>query len=866
MHRSKHVAPLSLLAALTVPPPASAQWSEVAPGIDYAEMTASGPNQVFVTRMRRDDPGVTLDSAVAMGSLRSGRETVSGMAARYDETMSFWGEHWGDREEVVAAINGSFFDLDTGVPFGGVVEGGWYAKRWDEFTPGGFVWNLDREALIDDCVRHRRDENFLEYPDGTMRAIRGINTGGTGDELVLYTHHYDTRTPESDAFEVVVELDTPSMLIPEPAGTRGTVLAVAGTGGGTPIFFDQLVLSGTGSVADELPAGLSPGDTIEIAQELTSLREGCSSAAPFDRTRSYASISGSFHFLRDGVVQSFTDPGATSRHPRTAIAFDAVYVYFVVVDGRSASSAGMSMTELGAFCRDRLSATEGINQDGGGSSALWVRGDVANHPSDGVERAVANGMLMIRLHPMERSYAFGAGDVVRVSRAVQLRVGPGANFGVHDAMDAGAEGRVLPHPVAGVLATEDRWWPCDFGSGTGWVEERDLELVRRAEREDAGAGGAPDGNPAPPYDAASETPEHGWAATMEGGCACRVATPSRDGAAGPAVVGLLFALAFSARCRRRRRRRPHRGCAAVALVLSVGGCAAGAGSAPCASSADCAHGSCVDGRCISSRDSGDAGATDSAPRTDARPPVVAVDAAQRDGPFECGDQTFVVSETQESVVVPNGVRYMQIKAWGAGGNDERQCGEVPDGGPGGYTEAVFEVIPGTELVVIVGKRGRSGLSGEDIVRFGFGAWGGGGLSGVFRGPGPIDARGCDRALVVAGGGGSANAPGCSPGGPGNHPTAGGAPTMQGEAPPGSPVGGGGGCNGGIAGGDVGAKGGTGYVGPEALERRTRMLYAEPASNAPPNRGDSDYDGSAGRSELSGQVVIHYLCEPPPPLS
>ena len=53
----------------------------------------------------------------------------------------------------------------------------------------------------------------------------------------------------------------------------------------------------------------------------------------------------------------------------------------------------------------------------------------------------------------------------------------------------------------------------------------------------------------------------------------------------------------------------------------------------------------------------------------------------------------------------------------------------------GYTEAVFpiaedsELAPGTKLAVIVGMCGRSGMTGEQRVKFGFGEWGGGGSGG-----------------------------------------------------------------------------------------------------------------------------------------
>jgi hypothetical protein len=226
----------------------------------------------------------------------------------------------------------------------------------------------------------------------------------------------------------------------------------------------------------------------------------------------------------------------------------------------------------------------------------------------------------------------------------------------------------------------------------------------------------------------------------------------------------------------------------------------------------------------------------------------------------CATADFEVTETQELFVVPEGVTFMHVKAWGAGGNGEGRC-EADDSGLGGFTEAVFAVAPGDELAILVGKRGRAGISGEEIVRFGFGSWGGGGLSGVFRRGDPITESDRDRALVIAGGGGSAGAPDCAPGGTGNADDAGGQDTMLGSAGADEINGGGGGYSGGSGGARREAgRGGSGWVDPSALE--SVMLFAERGSGLPPRTEDPDWDGVAGTGEQSGSVIIHFSCEPP----
>jgi hypothetical protein len=90
---------------------------------------------------------------------------------------------------------------------------------------------------------------------------------------------------------------------------------------------------------------------------------------------------------------------AASRHPRTAVAWDADggRLWLVVVDGRQPPhSLGMTLPEL-ATLLEALGAEEGLNLDGGGSSVMVVLGTVRNHPSDKEgERAVVNALALVR--------------------------------------------------------------------------------------------------------------------------------------------------------------------------------------------------------------------------------------------------------------------------------------------------------------------------------------------------------------------------------------------------------------------------------------------------------------------------------------
>ena len=86
------------------------------------------------------------------------------------------------------------------------------------------------------------------------------------------------------------------------------------------------------------------------------------------------------------------------RAPRAAVGLDSAgtRLVLVVVDGWSATSAGMTAAEVGALLAG-FGADDGFLLDGGGSAALFVQGEggVVSRPSDGVERAVANHLGVV---------------------------------------------------------------------------------------------------------------------------------------------------------------------------------------------------------------------------------------------------------------------------------------------------------------------------------------------------------------------------------------------------------------------------------------------------------------------------------------
>jgi len=109
-------------------------------------------------------------------------------------------------------------------------------------------------------------------------------------------------------------------------------------------------------------------------------------------------------------LKFYSESHVLGRHPRSAIAVRDGSVFFVVVDGRSKRSKGVTIPEFAHLLRV-MGMEEALNLDGGGSSVLWARPKVQyytdgtpvcpctgimNEPSDGggKERAVSNSIIV----------------------------------------------------------------------------------------------------------------------------------------------------------------------------------------------------------------------------------------------------------------------------------------------------------------------------------------------------------------------------------------------------------------------------------------------------------------------------------------
>jgi len=116
------------------------------------------------------------------------------------------------------------------------------------------------------------------------------------------------------------------------------------------------------------------------------VKEGSASASSLQENGAVQVYSFGPGLVENGTIsvsQNEEVSQSKSSNPRTAIGMiSPLHYVFVVSDGRTSESTGLSLYQL-ASCMQDLGCTEAYNLDGGGSSTIYFNGQVINNPTDG---------------------------------------------------------------------------------------------------------------------------------------------------------------------------------------------------------------------------------------------------------------------------------------------------------------------------------------------------------------------------------------------------------------------------------------------------------------------------------------------------
>ncbi len=291
-------------------------------------------------------------------------------------------------KEMVAAINGDYFTVSTGVPLGILITDGILRAsdnyQWSIGFPGNGGAFIAKSPLY---------VNMTATIAGASKniVIDQVNHARTTDRLILYTPDYGGSTQTGTA-GVHVVLNTSGQLT--VGGTvTGTVAQVLTGTAAAKLKPGQMVLSVDNRGPKARLDGLVAGTPV-------SLKVTCADAR--FATCTYA-IGAYQKLLTNGQVAGSLEPGTA---PRTAVGVrsDGTAVLYTV-DGRQTDySVGLSLTDVAKRLKS-LGCIEAVNLDGGGSTIMGAKFPgqsgmtVTGRPSDGAQRKVADYIVLVNNTP-----------------------------------------------------------------------------------------------------------------------------------------------------------------------------------------------------------------------------------------------------------------------------------------------------------------------------------------------------------------------------------------------------------------------------------------------------------------------------------
>jgi hypothetical protein len=279
----------------------------------------------------------------------------------------------------LVAVNGDFFRIRSG-PYQGDPLGLQIVQGELVSSPHNTCFWIDSNGQPN--IAYVQSTFRTTWPDGTNVKF-DINQACTEDKAVLYTPTMGSSTRTEKAVELILEKNDDSGWLPtKPGQTYNGRIVSVNHEPNSVIPMDKVVLSLGSTLAKKIK-------NTEIGTAISLSFKTYPDLKDVD-----IAIGGGPILIRDAKVQKFS--GYQPRHPRTAIGFNDIYFFLLVVDGRQKDlSIGMTLPELADFML-KLGCTEAMNLDGGGSSTFWLDGKIMNSPSDGHERRIANGLILLQ--------------------------------------------------------------------------------------------------------------------------------------------------------------------------------------------------------------------------------------------------------------------------------------------------------------------------------------------------------------------------------------------------------------------------------------------------------------------------------------
>ena len=380
------------------------EYKQVGPGTMYcyAKLPAF-PQDIHVLTIDLENQYTEIETFLGKDCI-AGTELVTSACNR----------HTREGHDAYCGVNGDFFNVSSnyeyplGMPRGGSIQNGEV-----QVAPSNESWfwayatmDVNKKPVMD----YMKFEARVIIDETNTYHFNRVNQAWDPCDLTLYnrfagetTRPYENHEgfDKMERTEVVVEL-MPGEKWGLNKRTKVKVRRIVkNIDGGEPIAADETVLSGVRAAATFLDQ-LSVGQEIEV--EMALFRPDASQPLVEQL------IGGNAIILQNGELteRNTGDSYNSMPYPRTAIGAsqDGRWLYLFVCDGKGAGgSVGLTTTVVCGILRN-IGAYNIVGLDGGGSAEMVVNHAIVNIPSDGNERSVGNGWMLVSTAPVDSTVAY----------------------------------------------------------------------------------------------------------------------------------------------------------------------------------------------------------------------------------------------------------------------------------------------------------------------------------------------------------------------------------------------------------------------------------------------------------------------------
>ena len=267
------------------------------------------------------------------------------------------------RNNSIAAVNGTYFKPQTGVPLGTLmINKKIYTGPIYNRVAMGIGRNEFKMAQVQFNATIKSGRENLKIDN--INQPRMLST-----YVLMYTKDWGQNSPTPPKYGVNIAIQN----------NRITTISY----GSTPIPDNGYVISGPKNKLEPFFSAKKLELNIKMEPEWEDINH---------------IISGGPYLVKEGDI--FIDVTAeklnaiTGKNPRTAIGYTAENEFIMVtVDGREQASVGMTLGELARMMKN-FGCINAMNLDGGGSSVMYVNGKVVNSPAQRGGIPISNALTI----------------------------------------------------------------------------------------------------------------------------------------------------------------------------------------------------------------------------------------------------------------------------------------------------------------------------------------------------------------------------------------------------------------------------------------------------------------------------------------